>query len=133
MQPRAKDTTVFLAAMIRYAISSNDGALLHNLHRRRNLSFLRNNEILKPKLYILQTRSDILLLCTGSRPFAVDFAVTSPLQPKFISGAAQVTGFAAERYSEDVKEMKYEADFEELDIEFKPIVLETLVLFVAED
>jgi hypothetical protein len=36
-----------------------------------------------------------------------------------------VTGFAAERYSEDVKEMKYEADFEELDIEFKPIVLET--------
>ena len=36
-----------------------------------------------------------------------------------------MTGFAAERYSEDVKEMKYEADFEDLDIEFKPIVLET--------
>ena len=64
-------------------------------------------------------------MCTGSRPFAVDFAVTSPLQPKFISGAAKETGYAAERYSEDVKEMKYEADFEELDIEFKPIVLET--------
>ena len=69
--------------------------------------------------------SDILLLCTGSRPFAVDFAVTSPLQPKFISGAAKETGFAAERYCEDVKEMKYEADFEQQDIEFKPIVLET--------
>ena len=53
-------------------------------------------------------------------------------QPKFISGAAKETGFA-ERYSENVKEMKYEADFEELDIEFKPIVLETLVQFVAED
>ena len=76
-------------------------------------------------VYTARTRSDILLLCTGSRPFAVDFAVTSPLQPKFISGAAKETGYAAERYSEEVKEMKYEADFEELDIEFKPIVLET--------
>ena len=76
-------------------------------------------------VYTAKTRSDILLLCTGSRPFAIDFAVTSPLQPKFISGAAKETGYAAERYSEEVKEMKYEADFEELDIEFKPIVLET--------
>ena len=44
-----------------------------------------------------------------------------------------MTGFAAERYSEDVKEMKYEADFEDLDIDFKPIVLELLVPYVAED
>ena len=78
-----------------------------------------------PNCVYCKNRSDILLLCTGSRPFAIDFAVTSPLQPKFISGAAKETGYAAERYSEEVKEMKYEADFEELDIEFKPIVLET--------
>src|SRR5579872_4094034 len=63
MQLRAKDTTVFLAAMIRYAISSNDGALLHNLHRRRNLSFLRNNEIFKPKLYILQKPAVTFCFC----------------------------------------------------------------------
>jgi hypothetical protein len=75
--------------------------------------------------YEANTRSDILLLCTGSSPFAVDFAVTSPLQPSFVSGAAKVAGFAAERYSLKVKEDKYDAQFKALGLVFKPIVFET--------
>jgi hypothetical protein len=51
------------------------------------------------------TRSDILLF-TETRPLAVDFAVTSPLQSKFILGAARTPKYAAEQYAKDVKEKK---------------------------
>ena len=71
------------------------------------------------------TRSDILLLSTGSRPCAIDFAVTSPLQPLYVNGAAKETGYAAERYAEEVKETKYASEFAKLGIDFKPMVLET--------
>src|ERR1700753_795374 len=71
------------------------------------------------------TRSDILLLSTGSRPCAIDFAVTSPLQPIYVNGAAKETGYAAERYAEEVKETKYASEFAKLGIDFKPMVLET--------
>jgi hypothetical protein len=71
------------------------------------------------------TRSDILLLSTGSRPYAIDFAVTSPLQPHYVNGAAKETGYAAEKYAEDVKENKYASEFAKQGIDFKPMVLET--------
>ena len=74
---------------------------------------------------VTNTRSDILLLSTGSRPCAIDFAVTSPLQSHYIIGAAKEAGFAAERYAEDVKESKYANEFAKLGIDFKPMVLET--------
>jgi hypothetical protein len=70
------------------------------------------------------TRSDVLLL-TGARPRAVDFAVTSPLQPLYLTGAAQETGYAAERYAVDVKEKRYAAEFAKQGIDFTPMVLET--------
>jgi hypothetical protein len=70
------------------------------------------------------TRSDILIL-TGARPRAVDFAVTSPLQPLYLTGAAKETGYAAERYAVDIKEKRYASEFAKQDIDFTPMVLET--------
>src|SRR5690348_13610444 len=67
------------------------------------------------------TRSDVLLL-TGARPRAVDFAVTSPLQPLYLTGAAQETGYAAERYAVDVKEKRYATEFAKQGIDFTPMV-----------
>ena len=71
------------------------------------------------------TRGDILLLSTGTRPCAIEFAVTSPLQPLFIDGAALGTGYAAQQYAVDVKEKKYAAEFGKQGIDFKPMVFET--------
>ena len=71
------------------------------------------------------TRSDILLQTTGTRPRAIDFAVTSPLQPIYVKGAAKERGFAAERYAVCVKEERYATEFAALGIDFTPLVVET--------
>ena len=71
------------------------------------------------------TRGDILLQSTGTRPRALDFAVTSPLQSLYVNGAAKETGFAAEQYAVRVKEQRYGSGFAEQGVDFSPMVLET--------
>ena len=71
------------------------------------------------------TRADIMLQSTGSRPRAIDCAVTSPLQPHYLKGAAKETGFAAEEYAREVKEARYGSEFSAQGIDFTPMVVET--------
>src|SRR5580704_11379730 len=66
MQLRAKDTTVFLAAMIRYAISSMPCCT--TCTKKEPLIPTKQRDFDTQTVYTAKTRSDILLLCTGSRP-----------------------------------------------------------------
>ena len=71
------------------------------------------------------TRGDIQLQSTGSRPRAIDCAITSPLQPHYLNGAAKETGFAAEAYAREVKEARYGVGFASQGLDFTPMVVET--------
>jgi hypothetical protein len=69
--------------------------------------------------------ADILLLESGSQREALDFAVTHPLQQRFVTGAAAEQGYAANKYGGDVKDRKYKQRVEAVNLRFTPVILET--------
>ena len=58
------------------------------------------------------------------RPLCLDFAITHPLQKKFLKDASGSSGVAANMYASKVKDARYAKTCLENDLEFSPMVVE---------
>ena len=69
---------------------------------------------------------------SGGKDLAIDFAVTCPLQSKYLRDSAITSGHACNSYALEIKSNNFEQRVQQQNMEYLPIILETFGGFSSE-